>query len=78
MLSTLNLTARDFKLRALNKLKEYPMPQEKEIKEFPKWVEGQICKDAEEEAAVQAGGASSATPTMTKPKAQKRKNGRRL
>ena len=78
MLSTLNLTARDFKLRALNKKQEDTMALEKAIKEFPKWVEGQICKDAEEESKVSGGGKSEALPTMTKPKAPKRKNGRRL
>ena len=78
MISTLNLKARDFKLRALNKNQGNIMAMEKTITEFPKWVAGKLCKDADEEAAVEAGGDSSAKPTMTKPKPPKRKNGRRL
>lgn len=78
MLSTLSLTARNFMLRALTKKRGHDMALEKPIAEFPKWVEGQIVKDSAEEAKVKDGGKSSATPTMTKPKAPKRRDGRKL
>lgn len=51
---------------------------EKKIKEFPKFVEGQVVKDADEEAKVIAGGKSTTPPAMTKPKAPKRKDGRKI
>ena len=51
---------------------------EQPIKEFPKFVEGQVVKDADEEAKVLAGGKSSIPPVMTKPKAPKRKNGKKF
>lgn len=51
---------------------------EQPIKEFPKIVNGQRCKDADEEAKVKEGGKSSIPPAMTKPKAPKRKDGRKI
>lgn len=51
---------------------------EKPRKPFPKVVEGQLCKDEASEKAVLDGGKSSALPTMTKPKAPKRREGRKI
>ncbi len=51
---------------------------EKPRKPFPKWVEGQLCKDADSEKAVLDGGKSASLPTMTKPKAVKRRDGRKI
>ena len=79
-LNHLNLTSQDFVLRDARKKEIFDMKEQMERTptEFPKFVEGQICKDADEEAAVLAGGKSSAPATMTRPKAPKRKNGRRV
>ena len=74
MITNFNLNPRDFILRDLTE-KEFEMPEQRHA--YPKWVEGQLCKDEGEESAVKAGGKSDALPTMTKPKAPKRRNGRR-
>jgi len=75
-INKLNLKSRDFELRDLTK-RIFDMP-EKPLKLYPKWVDGQLCKDVEEENKVLEGGKSDAIPAMTKPKPAKRKNGRKI
>ena len=79
MLGNLNMAPKDFVLKGASKtdLEFQEMPTIKKG-EFPKWVEGQVVKDEEEEKAVKAGGKSTAPVTMTRPKAPKRKQGKRM